>query len=168
MASNVPPPPQLMAQLGGMRPSVLDEANIMIGHFTLLILVLIAVYVSRIPGKIISLFKQPLYQVLGLFVIIFITSQYGWIHGIVAALAFALILSRATRSLREGMVDYIPLQSETLVIEDPDSIYVPENHRWLSEKILGERPFIIRDKEVKTSAVQDLSERSMGSSATTK
>jgi hypothetical protein len=157
-----------MSQLGGMRPSVLDEASVMVGHFTLLILVLVCVYVSRIPGHILDLFKRPLYQVLGLFTIIFITSQYGWIHGILAALAFALVLSRATRSSKEGLVDYIPLQAEAVVIEDPDSIYVPENHRWFGERVLGERPFIIRDKEVKTSAVQDLSERSMGSSSVTK
>jgi hypothetical protein len=166
MSSTVPQ--GLPQQLGGMRPSVVDEATVMVGHFILVALVLISVYVSRIPPRVLSTMKNPIYQILGLLFIILLTVQYGWIHGIMASLAFALVLSRATRPVKEGLVDYIPLQAEAVVIEDPDSIYIPENHRWFSERLLGERPFIIRDKEVKTSAVQDLSERSMGSSAVTK
>lgn len=168
MVSNAPQ--SMPQQLGGMRPSVVDEASIMIGHFILVGLVLVSVYVSRIPPRILSLMQNPIYQIVGFLIIILLTVQYGWIHGIMASLAFALVLSRATRptGAKEGMVDYIPLQAEAVVIEDPDSIYVPENHRWFSERVLGERPFIIRDKEVKTSAVQDLTERSMGSSSVTK
>jgi hypothetical protein len=46
--------------------------------------------------------------------------------------------------------------------------FVPENHRWLGERIMGENPFMIRDKEVKTSAVQDFSEMNMGASTNTR
>ena len=162
------PPQPMPQQMGGMRMPVLEEVKVMGGHFLLIGLILLSVYVSRIPQDLISLFKHPIYQVLGLFLVIMITSQYGWIHGILAALAFALIVSRAIRNEKEGMTNYIPMEVNALVIEDADSIVVPENHRWFLEKVMGERPIMIREKEVTTNAVQDMSERSMGSSTVTK
>jgi hypothetical protein len=164
------PHPPGIPQMGGMRQSALEEVQIMTGHFILLGLVLLSVYVSRIPTTTITYFRQPLYQFLGLVLILILTTQYGWIHGILAALAYALVVSRAlrTKDAKEGLLDYIPFSANTLVIEDPDSTYVPENHRWFIERVMGETPFLIREKEVKTSAVQDLSERSMGSSTVTR
>ena len=164
--------PQLpgLPQMGGMRHTVLEEVQVMTGHFILLGLVLLSVYVSRIPTTTIVYFRKPLYQFLGLVLILLVTTQYGWIHGILAALAYALLVSRALRTngTQEGLVDYIPFSANTLVIEDPDTTYVPENHRWFIERVMGETPFLIREKEVRTSAVQDLSERSMGSSTVTR
>ena len=77
-------------------------------------------------------------------------------HGIVAALAYALVVSRAMRGNMEGFSDL----EDTYVISD--------THRWFGEKIMNENPFIIRDKNVSTSAVQDMSEKSMGSSSSTR
>jgi hypothetical protein len=159
-----PMPPQM----GGVRTDVMDEIKVMTGHFLLIGLILLCVYVSRIPRTTLLLFANPGYQALGAVSIILITLQYGWIHGIMAALAFALLVSRAIRKINEGLVDYVPFSVNTLVIEDPDTTYVAENHRWFVERVLGETPFLIREKEVRTSAVQDLSERSMGSSTVTR
>jgi hypothetical protein len=162
--------PAAVSQIGGMRMTALDEIQVMTGHFLLLALVLISVYVSRIPTSTLALFRNPVYQVLGLAAVIIITSQYGWIHGILAALAFALVLSRALRIINEGfnsnedLTNFIPAG----ILIDSSTDIIPENQRWFVEKVLGENPFLIREKEVKTQAVEDSSEQSMGSSRSSK
>jgi hypothetical protein len=156
-------------QMGGMKMTVLDEASIMIGHFILIGLILVSVYISRIPDSFKMLFRKPLYQLIGFVLIIALTIQYGWMHGIMAALAFALLVSNAIRKT-EGMTNYVSMTMapDVFVIEDADTTFVPTNHRWFVEKVLGETPFLIREKEVRTSAVQDFSEKSMGSSTVTR
>ena len=55
------------------------------------------------------------------------------------------------------MSDYVPI---VLDATNPD--FVLPKHRWFVEKVLGENPLVINEKEVKTAAVQDLSEKSFG------
>ena len=159
--------PAAISQIGGMRMTALDEIQVMTGHFLLLALVLTSVYVSRIPPSTLALFRNPVYQVLGLAGVILITNQYGWIHGILAALAFALVLSRALRTINEGFGSSEDL-TDFVILEGSGTEIIPENQRWFVEKVLGENPFLIREKEVKTQAVQDSSEQSMGSSRSSK
>jgi hypothetical protein len=141
------------AQFGGapLRASVLDEVQLMSGHILLVFLILVCVYVSRIPSSILIKFKYSIYQFLSLFLIIVITTSYGWIHGIIATLAFILVVSRSYRN-KDNFADYVPS-----VFLTSDGIAVDQSHLWFNEKILGENPLLIRDKDVKTSAVQDLS-----------
>jgi hypothetical protein len=148
---------------GGARMPVLDEACVMFGYFLLVGLVLVSVYVNRIPSSTLDYFRRSLVQAGGLVLVISITTMYGWVHGILAALALALVVSRALRTKTEGMADY--LIPTTVVIDDSDTTIIPENHRWFGEKVLGENPFLIREKEVNTSAIQDSSTRSMGASS---
>ena len=143
---------------GGPRAKVLDEVQVMSGHIILGVLILVCVYVSRIPDSVLTKFKMTLYQILGLFGIIAITTCYGWIHGIIATLAFVLVVSRSYR--KETFADYVPS-----VFLTSDGIAVDRKHRWLNETILGENPVLIRDRDVKTSAVQDFSETSGKSSS---
>ncbi len=155
-----------MGGAGAVRMPVLDEIQVMSGHFLLLFLVLVSVYVSRIPANVLVYFRNHIVQFVALSSIFLITAKYGWIHGILAALAVALVITRALReesvvAAKEGMIDYIPA---TLIMEESGTTFVPQNHRWFGEKVLGENPVIIHEKEVRTSAVQDSSERSMGSS----
>ena len=157
--------PGMPPQMGGLRYTAMDEIQTMLGHFLLIGVVLFSVYVSRIPRDTIKQFRQTKYQIIGLIVIILITIQYGWVHGIMAALAYALLISRSIRTINEGLVDFVP---PTISFWPSDVEIVPENHRWLGERIMGENPFIIREKEVKTSAVQDFSEMNMGASTNTR
>lgn len=162
--SGPPPQPQMMPQMGGMRKSLVHELQETAGAFILLGLVLTSVYVSRIPKETLGYFRNPFGQALGLGAVLFITTTYGWVHGIVAALAYALVVSRALRrggdiESFDDIVDY----PAVVLPEGQDTILVPKNHRWFLEKVMGETPFLIRDKEVTTSAVQDLSDRGMGS-----
>jgi hypothetical protein len=138
---------------GGPRAKVLDEVQLMSGHILLGFLILVCVYVSRIPDSVLINFKMTLYQVAGLFFIITLTTYYGWIHGIIATLAFVLVVSRSYR--KETFANYSPS-----VFLSSDGIAVNKRHLWLNETILGENPLLIRDKDVKTSAIQDLSETS--------
>jgi hypothetical protein len=151
--------PQLQTGGGSPRAKVLDEVQIMSGHILLVFLILVCVYVSRIPDTILLRFKESFYQILGLFSIIVFTTSYGWIHGIIATLAFVLVVSRAYRKA-EAFADYVPS-----VFLTSDGIAVDQSHRWLNERILGENPILIRDGGVRTSAVQDLSETSGKSSS---
>lgn len=150
-----------LLQTGGasQRAKVIDEVQVMSGHILLVFLILVCVYVSRIPNSTLLKFKKSLYQILGLFGIIVITTSYGWIHGVISTLAFVLVVSRAYRQT-ETFADYIPS-----VFLTSDGIAVDQSHLWLNEKILGENPVLIRDNSVKTSAVQDLSATSGKSSS---
>jgi len=160
--------PQLPPQVGGVRNTVLDEIQLMSGYFVLIGLVLLSVYVSRVPKSTLHLFSKPLFQMLGLGAVVLITSVYGWVHGILAALAFALLVSRSLRRVGEGMADYVSIEPNIMVIEDSNSVVFSENHRWFLEKVMGETPVLIREKEVNTSAIQDFSEKSMGPSSVTR
>jgi hypothetical protein len=155
----------LHPQMGGLRYTAMDEIQTMMGHFLLIGLILTCVYVSRIPRDVLQKFRHSSFQMIGLLIVILITSCYGWIHGTLAALAYALIVSRAIRTINEGLIDFVP---PTISFWPSDVEIVPENHRWLGERIMGENPFMIRDKEVKTSAVQDFSEMNMGASTNTR
>jgi hypothetical protein len=147
-------------KITGFQTPVLDEIRIMSSYFLLIFLVLVSVYVSRIPESVYSYFRSTWVQALGFVGVVGITSVYGPIHGILAALAFALVLSHALRSKTEGFTEYTPA---VYISGDGDNtIVIPKNHRWFGEKVLGERPQLIREKQVNTSAVQDLSERTMG------
>lgn len=152
-------------RLTGVQTPVLDEIRLMSSYFLLIFLVLVSVYVSRIPESVYSYFRSTWVQALGFVGVVAITWVYGPIHGILAALAFALVLSHALRSkpTSEGFTEYTPA---VYISGDGDStIVIPKNHRWFGEKVLGERPQLIREKQVNTSAVQDLSERTMGTGA---
>lgn len=170
---SAPAPQMPPVQTGGMRMSIAQETEVMLGHFILIGLVLASVYVTRIPQSKLLLFKRVWVQGLSLIVILGLTLRQGWVHGILAVLAFALILSRAIRVSKdqEGLADYIPvvaLPQTEIIVDEPDTEQIPQGHRWFVERVLNEHPFLIREKEVKTSAIQDLSERSMGSSTSSK
>lgn len=139
---------------GPIRAKVLDDMHIMSGNVLLVVLVLLSAYVSRIPNSVLTKFTSIYYKIAGLFLIVLVTTTYGWVHGILGALTFALIVSRSSRHA-EGFMEYIP----AMMLGDSDeTIFIDNSHRWLSEDILGRNPKLIRDKEVKTSAVQDMSE----------
>ena len=157
-------PPQGSFQSGGLRKSMIEEIKETAGAFLLLGLILVSVYVSRIPPGVLSWFQTAFGQSIGLLLVIGITASYGWIHGILVALAYALVVSHATRQTKEAFQTSDVLPSVVLP-DSQETVIVPKNHRWFVEKVLGETPFLIRDKEVETSAVQDLSERGMGTNS---
>ena len=133
-----------------------QETKIMISHFLLLFIVLLIVYIPRVPDIWLKRIRKPLWQFFAIVLLFGITEIYGWIHGILAALAFALLLSHANiTKTTEFFDDYIV-----------DTNLGKKAKRWFSEKVMGENPYLIREHGISTTAVQDLSERNMGSSYT--
>jgi hypothetical protein len=155
------------SQSGGSYPSVLGEAKHMSSNLLLVGLVLISAYESRVPENWLAYFRSRLVQGLGLVAIFLVTSNYGWVHGILAALAYTLLVSRAIRTARpttSGFIDY----SGKLFSNGIDTTLIPQDNRWFLEKVLGENPYLIRERDVRTSAVQDDSEKSMTDSRNSK
>jgi hypothetical protein len=152
-----------MSQAGGVIQSggsrIGEETKSMISHFLLLFIVLLIVYIPRVPASWLKRIRKPLWQFFAIVLLFGITEMYGWVHGILAALAFALLLSHA---------------SITKITESTESFddYIVQTNlgkkaaRWFSEKVMGENPYLIREHGISTTAVQDLSERNMGSSYT--
>ena len=142
-------------QNGGSR--IGQETKLMVCYFILLFLVLLIVYIPRVPDVWLQRFRNPLWQFLSIVILFGITELYGWVHGILGALAFALLLSRAhitkATEATENFDDYIV-----------DTNLGKKSKRWFSEKVMGENPYLIRENAISTTAVQDLSERNMGSS----
>jgi len=138
---------------------VVKEIIEMFGHFLLLFLVLVCVYSPRIPDSVVRMFRKWWVQVLSILAIMTVTNCYGYVHGVLAALAFSLILSHSLHE-PEGFQDGCNVP---ILLSDTDTmVFIPKTHRWFGEKILGEHPVAIREDRVNTSAVQDLSERTMG------
>lgn len=158
--------PPGMPQMGGIRAGVVEEATQMINALILIGLSLVVVYVNRIPTVWLSRFRTVPYQLGGLFLVFSLLLTYGWVHGILAGLAFALVVSRALRAGRfgEGFESIEDLATPTLAITSDSIQPIPSNHRWFVEKVMGENPFLLREEKIKTAPVQDSSERNMGSS----
>ena len=150
-----------VVQSGGVQRPVVNEIVEMSGHFMLLFLVLVCVYVSRIPSDTLFNFRKRWVQIASVLAIIVLTGLYGYVHGILASLAFSLVLSRALHLSSEGFVCNAPV----IFSDSNETTFIPKSHRWFGEKILGENPTAIREDRVNTSAVQDLSERTMGTNS---
>ena len=73
-----------------------------------------------------------------------ITMYYSWILGILAAIAYALLLG-LPQSIQEGFGS----GGETSLQ------VVPSTKKWFVEKVLKENPVAIEEEKVVTSAVQD-------------
>lgn len=162
-----PPPPMTG---GGPRPGVLEEGRYMISLFLLILLILLIVYTPRIPDAWFQRMRNPVWQFVGVILVFGISDVFGWTYGILAALAFALILSHSYALARAPIVIPTGRTKEGFQVYPylVDTNGCGKDTRWLSERILGENPFLIREIPVATSAVQDDSEKNMNSSRSSK
>jgi hypothetical protein len=149
---------QPIIQSGGSR--IGEETKTMICYFILLFLTLLIVYIPRVPDVWLERMRNPLWQFFSIVILFGITGLYGWIHGVLGALAFALLLSRAhmanTRNTNQRNTEYF----DDYIV---DTNLGKKTKHWFSEKVMGENPYLIRENSITTTAVQDLSERNMGS-----
>ena len=144
-------------QSGGSR--IGQETKSMVCYFILLFLVLLIVYIPRVPDVWLERMRNPLWQFFSIVILFGITGLYGWIHGVLGALAFALLLSRAHMTHTKNQKN--PEYFDDYIV---DTNLGKKANRWFSEKVMGENPYLIRENSITTNAVQDLSERNMGSS----
>jgi energy-coupling factor transporter transmembrane protein EcfT len=121
-----------------------------------LFIVLVIVFLEKIPKKIRKQADTMLGRALLLTFTVIITSLYGWPLGILAGLMTALVIGAGgvhpvQKELQEGFSSEMNVR------------LIPGKHKWFVEKVLGENPLLIEDDTVTTSAVQDLTEKDTGS-----
>jgi hypothetical protein len=121
------------------------------------------VFLEKVPIEIRKQADTFLGRALLLTVIVVITILFGWPLGILSTLASALfigaggvhpIVKRMTEGFAKGMTEgFAPDMSIRMI---------PDKKKWFIEEVLGENPLMIEDQTVRTSAVQDLTERDSG------
>ena len=127
--------------LSSLSPLLDSRPKIVYGVF----IILLIVYSTTVPSQIRSFADTILGRILGALWIYISIQLFGWIHGLLTAIAFLLILYPSPHSSgSEGFYGGGP-------IVEKDRI----GKRWFVERVLGEDPSTINTEKVVTHAVQD-------------
>jgi hypothetical protein len=113
------------------------------------------VFLEKVPIEIRKQADTFLGRALLLTVIMVITILFGWPLGILSTLASALFIGAG------GVHPIVKRMSEGFA-PDMNIRMIPDKKKWFIEEVLGENPLMIEDQTVRTSAVQDLTERDSG------
>lgn len=147
----------LVQQLGGANPlsiimDNLDSTPHLLYGFLLLLLI---TFVDQVPAGIGKHIDTALGRVLGIAAVGAVTHYMGFSYGLLTAVAFLLLVHISPRlGSVDGFNDY----------QSQDSI----GSQWFVEQVLGEKNVAIQSDRVSTSAVQDLSEKTMSKSSSGK
>jgi hypothetical protein len=154
-----------LVQVGGVRKTIVDTLTKAYKPATLVInlfLVLIIVYGKLVPEQLRKQADTFLGRLFLIVLVITLTIEFGWITGLLAALAVALFLGnpknnnqfpKASYAIAENFVvkeNFGPGSGETTSIKVPKE----SDNKWLVEKILKENPVAIEEERVETIAVQ--------------
>jgi hypothetical protein len=155
MSKNVNPTPVMK---GGAKEYMMDIVKKQwspIEVYILIILGLGIVFVREIPLRVRRTAESFLGRIVLFSVSVLLTMHSPWINGILFVIFSLLLLSMSPRS-SEGFNN---CSTSVKVVDD--------KKLWFVEALLKERPKIIEDDEVKTSAIQDgaNSSRSTGGGA---
>lgn len=136
-------------QLGGVRESLVDFLEKTKYFQTILLYIvftILIVFKGQIPPSIYEQADTFLGRLLAVFVVAFVTVQYDWILGLLAAVAVSLLLGLPkTKPVKEGFGS----GGETAVQ------VVPTSKKWFVERVLHENPIAIEEEKVITSPVQN-------------
>lgn len=136
-----------------------------------LVIVLLIVFVDQIPAYARDVADSFLGRLVGVAAVIAATLQLGWSYGLLTAVAVLLVMRGARRlsAVADRETDTSPLMA-VLGIGGPrgegfqtQQVAEAIGNRWYVERVLGERPLGIVTTTTETMAVQDLSEKNMGS-----
>ena len=136
-----------------------------------LVIVLLIVFVDQIPAYARDVADSFLGRLVGVAAVVAATRQLGWSYGLLTAVAMLLVLRGARRlsAVADRETDTSPLMA-VLGIGGPrkegfqtQQVAEAIGNRWYVERVLGERPVGIVTTTTETMAVQDLSEKNMGS-----
>ena len=148
---------------GASMPSVhitlfdnLDSIPHMIYGFLIIILI---VFVDKVPVHMGRYVDTAIGRILGLTAIGLCLHFVGWTYALLTATAFLLLVHISNRE----PVERLPMNTAIDGFENLETRQTQGN-RWFVETVLGECPQTIQSDNVTTSAVQDLSNRSMSSS----
>lgn len=144
-------------QFGGVRESLMDFLQKTKTFQSILLYLsfsLIIVFKNQIPPIIYDQADTFLGRLLALFLVAFITTEFDWILGLLAAVAVSLLLGlpKSSAAVKEGFGS----GGETAVQ------VVPTSKKWFVEKTLHENPIAIEEEKVITSPVQNDSPSGVG------
>jgi len=119
-----------------------------------LIILLLIVFVDQIPAGIGRHIDTALGRVLGIALVGAVTHYMGFSYGLLTAVAFLLLVHISPRLAATGIDGFDDYQSQNTI-----------GSQWFVEQVLGEHNVAIQNDKVNTSAVQDLSEKTMSKSS---
>ena len=124
-----------------------------------LLVIILIVFVDKIPPHIGRYVDTALGRILGLTAIGLCLHSLGWTYALLTAVAFLLLVHISNRQQEDAV-----FLSKTGVdgFQDLEKRQIQGN-RWFVEAVLGECPEVIESENVTTNAVQDLSNKSMSS-----
>lgn len=126
----------------------IGQSDYPIEYLVGLVLAVTIVYAGQIPASYMAFVDSVGGRLVGIVGVLAVLRYFGWIYGVLAALAFMVLMRGAIVSLNEGFVNQIVKERI--------------GGRWYVERVLGEQPEVIDTDVVSTAAVTDNSQRSMG------
>ena len=137
-------------QQGGMINPIQLFINNLDSPYKLLlgfIFVLIIVYASAVPVEVRQFMDSMVGRVSGIAIVYGIIHSFGWVYGLLATLAFLIVLQGAPR------LEYVEGFSGGGSINQKKII----GKKWFVEQVLGENPKKIETDKVQTSAIEGIS-----------
>jgi len=107
--------------------------------------VLIIVFKDTIPQAIHHQADSFLGRCLALGLVIFITSEYGWVLGLLTAISVSLLIGSRMATVQEGFGS----GGET------SKIMIPKTKRWFVERTLNENPTSIEEEKMTRESMID-------------
>lgn len=137
-----------------------------------LVVILLIVFVDQVPAYMRDVTDSFFGRLVGVGLVLGATIQLGWSHGLLTAVAVLLLMRGARRlsAVADRETDTSPLMA-LLGIGGPtpaegfqtQQVAEAVGNRWYVERVLGERPEGIVTTVTETMAVQDMSQKNMGS-----
>jgi len=136
-------------QYGGMNTLQLFINNLDSPYKLLIgfLLILTIVYAPAIPIEVRQFTDSMIGRILGIGVVYGIIHSFGWVYGLLAALAFLIILHGAPR------LEYVEAFNGGGSINEKKVI----GKKWFVEQVLGENPKKIETDKVRTTAIEGIS-----------
>jgi hypothetical protein len=110
-----------------------------------IVTVLIIVFKDTIPETIHQQADSFLGRCLGLGLVVFITSEYGWILGLLTAICVSLLIGSRMAAIQEGFGS----GGET------SKIMIPKTKRWYIERALNENPTAVEEQKMTRESMVD-------------
>jgi len=107
--------------------------------------VLIIVFKDTIPQSIHHQADSFLGRCLALVLVVFITSEYGWVLGLLTAISVSLLIGSRMATVQEGFGS----GGET------SKIMIPKTKRWFVERTLNENPTSIEEEKMTRESMID-------------
>ncbi len=139
-----------MAQQGGMINPIQLFINNLDSPYKLLLgflLILVIVYAPYVPIEVRQFMDSMIGRVTGIGIIYGVIHSFGWVYGLLATLAFLIVLQSAPR------LEYVEGFNGGGSINEKKVI----GKKWFVERVLGENPKKIETDKVQTSAVEGIS-----------